>query len=245
LNRMLSPITAFRRRAAAFPFLMAFVLAGANVPSAAKAASPEQVSELATEAAAKLLIHVEKPDYPSIARVNFIRGIVRLKIKVTSKGRVSEVHVLQGEPILAVAAFESVRKWLYRPYVSKGGPVPFSTYVAVNFKLHPHAYKGQFPKGADDYLGKQVRPPEVVSQPQQEPSSIGIRMKVLVGSKGEMVDATSIKAAEPEIDLARKNLLSWKFRPAKWGAIAVPWYVTVTVPLPYVALDQTANSAKH
>jgi len=245
LNRMLSPIPAFRRRSAAFPFLVAFVLAGANAPPAATAAPPEPFAELSNEAAAKLLIHLVKPDYPSIARVNFIRGNVKLKIQVTSKGRVSEVHWLQGEPILAVAAVESVRKWLYRPYVSQEGPVPFSTYVTVKFNLHPHSIRDQMPLGADDYLEKQVHPPEVVSQPQQDPSTAGIRMKVLVGSQGEVVDAISMKAAEPEIDLARKRLRSWKFRPARWGALAVPWYVMVTVPLPYMALDQAANSAKH
>jgi TonB family protein len=224
---------------------VAFVLAGANAPPAARAASPESIAELSDEAAAKLLIHVVKPDYPSIAKVNFIRGNVMLKIKVTSKGRVSEVHWLQGEPILAVAAVESVRKWLYQAYVSQEGPVPFSTYVTIKFNLHPHSFTDRFPMGANDYLEKQVHPPEVISRPQQDPSTAGIRMKVLVGSKGEVVDATSIKAAEPEIDLARKNLLLWKFRPARWGALAVPWYVMVTVPLPYVALDQTANSANH
>ncbi len=245
MNRILSPVPAFRRRSAAFPFLVAFVLAGANAPAAAKAAPPEPIAELSNEAAARLLIHVVKPDYPPVARVNFIRGKVQLKIKVTSKGRVSEVHWLQGEPILAVAAVESVRKWLYRPYVSQEGPVPFSTYVTVKFDLHPHSFKDRMPMGADDYLEKQVHPPEVVSQPRQDLSAVGIPMKVLVDSRGEVVDATSMKAAEPEIDMARKSLRSWKFRPARWGALAVPWYVMVTVPLPYMALDQTPNSAKH
>lgn len=223
---------------------MAFPLAAPNALMAAKAPPPPQIRELDNETAARLLIHVEKPDYPAIAKVNFIRGAVRLKVKVTSKGRVSDVHVLEGEPILAVAAFKSVRRWLYRPYVSQEGPIPFSTYVTVKFSLHPHSYKGQFPKGADDDLEKQVRPPEVISQPQQDQSAVGIQMKVLVGSKGEVVDATSMKVGEPELDQARKSLQSWKFRPARWGALAVPWYVMVTVPLPYVALDQTANSAK-
>jgi len=225
-------------------FLPAFLLAAPNVLTAARAPSP-QIQQLDTQKAAKLLIHVEKPDYPPIARVNFIRGNVRLKVKVTPKGKVSEAHVVTGEPILADAALKSVRKWLYRPYVSEGGPVPFSTYVIVNFKLQPRAFRNRLPIGADEYLGKQVRPPEVISRPQQDRSVAGIRMKVLVGTQGEVVDATSIKAGQPELDLARESLRSWKFRPARWGALAVPWYVTVTVPLPYAALDQVANSAKH
>ena len=241
---MNSPVPAFWQMASRGFFLPTFLLAVPHAVTAAKA-PPPQIQELESNTAAKLLIHVEKPDYPPIAKVNFIRGDVKLKIKVTSKGRVSEAHVIDGEPILAVAALQSVRKWLYRPYISQGGPVPFSSFVMVKFTLHPHRFKGHLPDGANDYLEKQVHPPQVISRPQQNPSAAGIRMKVLVGSQGEVVDATSIKARQPEIDLARKSLESWKFRPARWGALAVPWYVTVTVPLAYTALDQVANSAKH
>lgn len=224
--------------------LPAILMTAPIVLTAAKA-PPPQILQLDTQKAAKLLIHVEKPDYPSIAKVNLIRGNVKLEVQVTSEGKVSEAHVVAGEPILAAAALKSVRKWLYRPYVSKGGTIPFSTYVTVSFKLHPHAFRNQLPIGADEYLEKQVRPPEVISRPQQDPAAAGIQMKVLVGTQGEVVDANSLKAGPPEIDLARKNLRAWKFRPARWGALAVPWYVTVTVPLPYTALDQVANSAKH
>lgn len=242
---MCSPIPALWGIASDALFLPTFLLVGATVLSTSIIASSQQMEELDSTVAAKLLIHVEKPNYPPIAKVNFIRGVVSLKIKVTSKGRVSEAHVIRGEPILAAAAINSVRNWRYRPYVSQEDPVPFSTYVTVGFKLKPHSHKGQLPENADGYLEKQVRPPEVVSRPQQERSSGGVRMKVLVGAKGEVVDATSSKAGEAELALARKSLRSWKFRPARWGALAVPWYVTVTVPLPYVAMDQTSDSAKH
>lgn len=241
---MISQIPAFWRIASGGFLLPAVLLVVPNVVTVAKA-PPPQILELDTQKAAKLLIHVEKPDYPPIAKVNLIRGNVKLKIQVTPEGKVSEAHVVAGEPILAAAALKSVRNWLYRPYVSKGEPVPFSTYVTVSFKLHPHAFRNHLPTWADDYLEKQVRPPEVISRPQQDPAAAGIQMKVLVGTQGEVVDATSIKAAPPEIDLARKILRAWKFRPARWGALAVPWYVTVTVPLPYATLDQVANSAKH
>lgn len=242
---MLSPSPAFWRIASGGIFLLAFLPMASHAQLAAKAPTPPQIKKLDNATAARLLIHVEKPDYPSIAKVNFVQGDVKLKIKVSSRGRVSEAHVMEGEAILAAAALQSVRKWLYRPYVPQEGPAPFSTDVVVKFNLHPHHHRGQLPQHADKYLEKQVHPPEVISRPHQDQSAVGIRMKVLVDSKGEMMDAISSKAGEAEMDLARKSLRSWKFRPARWGAIAVPWYVRVTVPLPYMALDQTANSAKH
>ena len=245
MNRTFSPNPAFWRTASCEFLLPLLLLAAPNTLNATNGPAPPQLQELDSRTAARLLIHVEKPDYPPIARVNFIRGSVKLKVEVTSKGQVSAVHVLEGEPILAVAALNSVRKWLYRPYVSKEGPVPFGSFVIVKFDLHPQSSKGRLPDGADDYLEKQVHPPEIISRPRQGPSAAGIQMKVLVGSDGEVVDATAIKAREEEIALARKSLQSWKFKPAQWGTLAVPWYVTVTVPLPYAAAAQMENSARH
>jgi TonB family protein len=242
---MLSPIPAFWRITSVGSLLLALQLAAPIALVAAKAPSIQQTEELDGAAAAKLLIHVAKPAYPAVAKVNFVQGVVKLEVKVTPKGRVAEAHVLDGQPILAVAALEAVRKWLYRPYDLHGQPVPFSTYVIVRFNLHPHSYRGQLPKDADDYLEKQIRPPKVINGPQPDQSDAGIQMKVLVGSKGEVVDATSPRADGPEVDLARKSLQSWKFRPARWGSLAVPWYITVKVPLRYSTMDQAANSPKH
>jgi TonB family protein len=242
---MISPVLPFWRMAPAGFLLPAFLLSVPNVLAAAKAAPRPQLQELDTKTAARLVIHIDRPEYPPVAKVNLIQGNVRLEVKVTSKGKVFEAHVIDGEPILAAAALQSVWKWLYRPYLSNGKPEPFSSYVLVKFNLWPHTLKEQLPDHANDDLEKQVHPPEVISRPRMNPSAAGIRMKILVGSNGDVVDATSSKTEGPEIEMARKNLRSWKFRPARWGAIAVPWYVTVTVPLSYSPLDQVANSAKH
>lgn len=243
---MLSSVPAFRCRMSGRSFLLAFLLACPQLQTAAKAMPAKHIEGLDTEEAARLLIHVAKPSYPAIAKVNFVRGTVKLEIRVTPEGQVSEAHVLDGQPMLAVAALEAVRKWLYRPYVLQGAPVPFSTDVLVRFNLHPHSYRGQMPKDADVYLEKHVRPPEVVTYPQEATSHSSLRMKVLVGSNGEVVDATAAEAASgSETDLARRSLDSWKFRPAQWGSMAVPWYITVEVPLRDPNLDQATNAAKH
>ena len=103
----------------------------------------------------------------------------------------------------------------------------------------------RLPGDAANYLEKQIRLPEVICRPQQEASSRSIPMKVLVGSNGKVLDATSPNALEPEVELARQDLRLWKFRPARWGAIAVPWYLTVSVPIERGALNVVDNSAKH
>lgn len=239
---MRSSIAVSRWRAFGCRFLLAFLLAAPCVQTAASLPPPQGITELDSEAAAKLLIHVVKPSYPAIAKVNFVHGSVTLAIKVTRKGKVAEAHVLQGEPLLAVAAMKAVRKWLYRPYKLAHGPVPFKSFAVVKFSLHSRSFKRHFPADANSYLERQIRPPEVIARPEQDRTARSIRMKVLVDSKGKALDASSPEASEAELELARKNLQSWKFRPARWGSLAVPWYITVTVPLEPAPLDQAANS---
>ena len=242
---MRSSVAASRRRAFGYPFLLAFLLGGPCVQTAANLPPPRGIDELDSEAAAKLLIHMVKPSYPTIAKINFVQGSVTLAVKVTWKGKVAEAHVVQGEPLLAVAAMKAVRKWLYRPYMSPHGPAPFRSFAVVKFSLHPRSFKKRFPADANGYLERQIRPPEIINRPQQGPSTAGIRVKVLVDSKGKALDANSAGASESQLELARKNLQSWKFRPARWGSLAVPWYITVTVSLESAPLDQAANSVSH
>lgn len=154
--------------------------------------------------------------------------------------------MIEGQPILAVAALQAVEGWLYRPYVLRGGPVPFTTGVIVQFNLHSRRYRGQLPRDADVYLEKQVRPPAILNQPQEAPPSSGLRMKVLVGPNGEVLDASPLDATSgSEVELARKSLQFWKFSPARWGSIAVPWYITVKVQPRGMAMNQTAKAVKH
>lgn len=245
MNRTLSSLPVSWRKAPGFLFLLAFMPAVPNLKSQPVPLPQGRVEALDNKLATKLLIHVEKPKYPAIAKVNFIQGNVRLEITVNTEGHVVETHVIDGEPLLAVAAIGSVRKWLYRPYVFSGVPVSFTTVVVVRFALHPHTPWGRFPTDPDAYLEKQVRPPEVIESPPADPSAASLRMKVLLDSKGEVLDATAESTRAAELELARKNLQFWKFRPARWGTLAVPWYIMVTVPLNHATLDQAANSAKH
>jgi TonB family protein len=244
LNRIHRPKSSPWQRASCWPLVLIFLLA--CPPAQAQAASSHGIERLDSEAAAKLLIHVTRPAYPAVAKVNFVHGAVKLQITVTPEGRVSEVHVIEGQPLLAVAALEAVEEWLYRPYISRGTAVPFSTDVIVQFNLHSHHYRGQLPRDADLYLEKQVRPPEVTTHPQDARPPSGLLMKVLVGPKGEVLDASPLEPTSgSEAELARKSLQSWKFSPARWGSIAVPWYITVRVQPRGLALDQAANAAKH
>jgi periplasmic protein TonB len=77
-----------------------------------------------------------QPLYPHIAIVNRIQGTVHLNAVIASNGRLEELRVLSGHPMLAQAALDAVRQWKFRPYVLNGQPIPVQTEVIVNFGLN-------------------------------------------------------------------------------------------------------------
>jgi protein TonB len=63
-----------------------------------------------------------------------IEGAVELLATVSKNGDVSVVKTLSGDPQLARAAAEAVKKWKYKPYLLNGEPVEIQTQVTVRFK---------------------------------------------------------------------------------------------------------------
>ena len=55
------------------------------------------------------------PVYPELAKRNNIRGTARVELLITQDGRVKDVRVLGGHPILVEAVMEVITKWKYEP----------------------------------------------------------------------------------------------------------------------------------
>jgi TonB family protein len=72
------------------------------------------VSAAAGESNRALKVKVN-PEYPELAKRANLRGSVRLELLVTPEGRVKDVTVLGGNPVLVQAAETAVRKWRYEP----------------------------------------------------------------------------------------------------------------------------------
>ncbi len=184
-------------------------------------------------AATRLLVRQIIPDYPPVARINYIQGPVDLRVVVTSKGNVGAIHVLRGEALLAAAALRAVRLWHYRPYVGSRGPVSFETRVRVKFALRVRRL-ARLPLHPAKYLARQVRPPQIIGAPADRLGKHSVRMRVLVGEHGNILDAEPISRGSGE---AAPALRGWKFLPAHWGTLAIPWYLDVSVPVAGSAAD--------
>jgi len=81
------------------------------------------------------LTHRVEPIYPRIAIQARIAGEVRLDAVVGTDGRVHELRVLSGHPMLVQAAVDAVRQWIFQPTLLNGLPVEVNAPVTVTFRL--------------------------------------------------------------------------------------------------------------
>lgn len=62
----------------------------------------------------KIIKRVE-PYYPDVLRTRKIGGTVRLKVVVEESGKVRDVQIEGGNPILGESAMRAVKEWRYEP----------------------------------------------------------------------------------------------------------------------------------
>lgn len=75
------------------------------------------------------------PVYPPIARATHTQGTVVLQATISRDGRIENLRVVSGSPMLQQAATAAVSTWRYRPYILNGKPVEVETTINVVFKL--------------------------------------------------------------------------------------------------------------
>ena len=84
---------------------------------------------------ATMVISASKPLYPPDAKQARIQGLVRMNVIVGKDGTVQDLQLVSGHPLLAPAALEAVRQWVYKPTLLNGNPVEVVTVVDINFTL--------------------------------------------------------------------------------------------------------------
>jgi protein TonB len=82
-----------------------------------------------------MLVHQTQPVYPSIARSARVQGIVVLDATISKTGRVVNVKVMSGPPMLRQSAIDAVKTWQYKPYTLNGEPTDVDTTINVNFSF--------------------------------------------------------------------------------------------------------------
>jgi TonB family protein len=81
------------------------------------------------------LIAQVRPVYPPTAKAAAIQGVVKLEATIGPDGKVEDLKVISGHPLLVQAALEAVKDWVYRPTLLNGNPVTVETAIDINFTL--------------------------------------------------------------------------------------------------------------
>lgn len=102
---------------------------------AAQAANAPHHFHIPAEVMGGSLIHKVDPDYPAIARLNRVQGMVVLYAVIGEDGRIRDLKALCGPQLLVPASLHAVRQWRYRPYELNGAPVAVETAIRVQFQM--------------------------------------------------------------------------------------------------------------
>ncbi len=120
---------------------------GRFIPNVVAAPPPKPALEIEKPAGSPLsvggdvqmakLVRKVIPEYPLLARSARISGVVRLIGIVGKDGAIRNLQLVSGHPMLARAALEAVRQWIYKPTLLNGQPVEVIAPIEVSFTLAP------------------------------------------------------------------------------------------------------------
>lgn len=80
------------------------------------------------------LITKVEPVYPPLARQAQVRGVVQFQVTIGRDGKVKNIQLLSGHPLLVVAATQALKQWVYRPTFVNGEAVEVVTHAELEFK---------------------------------------------------------------------------------------------------------------
>jgi len=100
-----------------------------------KPAAPARIKQ-GGEVTAASIITQTRPNYPPLARQARIQGTVVLHAIIDKEGKVAQLEVVSGHPLLVASAIEAVKQWRYKPTQLNGDPVEVDTTIQVTFTMN-------------------------------------------------------------------------------------------------------------
>jgi TonB family protein len=95
---------------------------------------PERIRVGGNVQQANLIMKVT-PMYPPEAKQARIQGTVKMTATINKDGTIQTLDLVSGHPLLADAAIDAVKQWIYKPTLLNGNPVEVITQIDVNFTL--------------------------------------------------------------------------------------------------------------
>ncbi len=81
------------------------------------------------------LVKRVEPEYPLLAKASRIKGSVRLEAILTEEGKVADLKLVSGHPLLVESAMKAARQWEYEPTYLNDIPARVILFITVNFSL--------------------------------------------------------------------------------------------------------------
>src|ERR1700674_427862 len=107
---------------------------GPALPPPPKAAAPPRIKQGGNVTAASIVTQT-RPLYPALARQARIQGNVVLHAIIDKDGKVAQLEVISGHPLLVQSALDAVKQWRYKPTQLNGDPVEVDTTITVTFTM--------------------------------------------------------------------------------------------------------------
>jgi protein TonB len=107
---------------------------GPALPPPPKAATPARIKQGGQVTAASIITQT-RPLYPALARQARIQGNVVLHAIIDKEGKVAQLEVISGHPLLVQSALDAVKQWRYKPTQLNGDPVEVDTTITVTFTM--------------------------------------------------------------------------------------------------------------
>jgi TonB family protein len=108
---------------------------GQSLQSSSKGQAESERIRIGAKLQEQNLITKVDPLYPPLALQARIQGVVRFTLVIGKDGRVANLRLVSGHPLLVPAAQDAVRQWVYKPTLLNGEPVEVVTEADVNFTL--------------------------------------------------------------------------------------------------------------
>lgn len=113
------------------------IMAGSapTLPPPPKPAAPARIKQGGDVTAAAIVTQT-RPVYPPLARQARIQGTVVLHAIIDKEGKVAQLAIVSGHPLLVESALEAVKQWRYKPTLLNGDPVEVDTTIQVTFSMN-------------------------------------------------------------------------------------------------------------
>lgn len=133
-----------KRTLLAFTLIIPLSAFSGALDTSLEAQEPEQIP-VDPQVQSARMIKQTPPEYPPLARQSRVEGTVRLEAVIDKNGKVKELRLLSGHPLLIQSALNAVRTWQYAPTLLNGKRVKVLTEIDVVYSLNPDSAKTILP----------------------------------------------------------------------------------------------------